>query len=107
MALETLSLMPDKKIIITPGMVEMGKEQEKLNYEFGKEIAKVCDEVYLIGKNQTKPIADGLKEMKYSPDKINIYNSFKQAYNDVMQKYQNKEVVILIENDLPDSYREG
>lgn len=107
MALETLNLMPSLKVIITPGMVEMGPEQEKLNYEFGKEIAQVCDEVYLIGKKQTQPISEGLKEMHYDSNKINVYNSFKQAYNEVMQKYQNQEVVILIENDLPDSYREG
>jgi len=105
-ALEVLSLMDGIKVIITPGMVEMGKEEEKLNYEFGREIAKVCDKVYLVGKNQTKPIYDGLKKEKYDEKNIKVFNKFKDAYNDVLKSFGNKKVCVLIENDLPDSYTE-
>mgnify|MGYP003302331203 CR=1 FL=1 len=70
MAVDTLDLMPGKKIIITPGMIEMGSEQESLNREFGKQISEVCDLVYLIGKNQTKPIYEGLLSKKYPKENI-------------------------------------
>ena len=46
MALEVLNLMPGKKIIVTPGMIELGSEQYELNLEFGKQIADVCDELF-------------------------------------------------------------
>ncbi len=106
-ALEVLSLMEGCKYIITPGMIELGEKQYELNKEFGKEIAKVCDKVYLIGKNQTKPIQDGLTDAKYSFDNVKIFNQFKEAYNDIIKTSGNKKSVILIENDLPDSFTEG
>ena len=106
-ALEVLSLMEGIKYIITPGMIELGDKQYELNKEFGRQIAKVCDKVYLIGKNQTKPIQDGLNEENYSEDNIKIFNQFKVAYNDIIKTSGNKKSVILIENDLPDSFTEG
>lgn len=105
-ALEVLSLMNGDKIIITPGMIEMGDEQERLNENFGKQIADVCDKVYLVGKKQTEPIYNGLMKKKYNKDNIFVYNSFKDAYNEVVRTSSNKKITVLIENDLPDSYME-
>ena len=62
MALDVLNLMPGKKIIMTPGMIELGPKQYELNKKFGEYIAEVCDEVILVGEKQTIPIQDGLKE---------------------------------------------
>ena len=104
-ALDVLSLMEGKKIIITPGMVEMGKEEAKLNNEFGKKIAKVCDEIYLIGKERCKPIKEGVLSVNQKA-KIYEYNRFMLAYNDIMNTSGNKKCTILIENDLPDLYTE-
>ena len=64
MAVEVLGMMPGKKIIVTPGMIELGNKQYEYNMQFGRHIAKVCDEVILIGEEQTKPILDGLKKGK-------------------------------------------
>ena len=48
MALEVLSKMEGSmKIMITPGMVELGSRQYELNYEFGRLAAEVCDYVIL------------------------------------------------------------
>ena len=105
MACEVLGLMDGKHIAITPGMVEMGNKQEENNKEFGKQLAKVCDEVYLIGKKQTEPIYDGLMSKKFKKENIHICNSFKDAYNSAIS--DKKKKTILIENDLPDSYMEG
>ena len=58
MAVDILGMMSGKKIIVTPGMVELGDKQYEYNMEFGKQIAKVCDEVILVGEEQTKPILD-------------------------------------------------
>ena len=51
MALDVLDLMPGKKIIVTPGMIEFGDKEDELNKEFGKEIAEVADYAVLIGEN--------------------------------------------------------
>ena len=105
MALDVLDLMPGKKVIITPGMIEMGDEEYNLNKEFGKHIAKVCDEVILVGTNQTKPIQDGLKEMKYNEKNLHIIDDVKLAFG-LMEEIKKGETYCLIENDLPDIFNE-
>ena len=105
MALEVLNLMPGKKIIVTPGMIELGSEQYELNLEFGKQIADVCDEVILVGRKQTKPIYDGLMTKDYNEKHIHVINDVKIAF-ELMQKLKGKETYVLLENDLPDIFNE-
>ena len=104
-ALEVLELMDGKKIIVTPGMIELASKQYELNMEFGRHIAKVCDEVILIGEEQTKPILDGLKKEKYNESKIHILNDVKKAFP-LMRKLADKNTYVLLENDLPDIFNE-
>ncbi|WP_313756992.1 UDP-N-acetylmuramoyl-tripeptide--D-alanyl-D-alanine ligase [Tissierella sp.] len=56
-ALEVLSQFKEgRKIIVTPGMVELGSMEEEANKELGISIGKVCDYVILIGEKRTEPI---------------------------------------------------
>ena len=105
MAVDVLGLMNGKKIIVTPGMIEMGEKQYELNMEFGRQIAKVCDEVILIGEEQTKPIFDGLKKEKFNIEKIHILNDVKMAFP-LMKKLSDNNTYVLLENDLPDIFNE-
>lgn len=105
MALEVLSMMPGKKIVVTPGMIDLGDEQYQLNKEFGNYIAPVADEVILVGAEQTKPIYDGLIEKKYKEKNIHILNDIKEAFL-LIQELQGKETYALLENDLPDIFNE-
>jgi UDP-N-acetylmuramoyl-tripeptide--D-alanyl-D-alanine ligase len=104
MAVETLGLMPGKKVIVTPGMIELKDQQYQLNFEFGRQIAKVCDTVILVGKNQTKPIYDGLMKENYPHDKINVFDDVFEAFNIVRRMDDN--TYVLLENDLPDLFNE-
>ena len=105
MAVDVLGLMDGKKIIVTPGMIELGDKQYEYNMEFGRQIAKVCDEVILVGKEQTKPIYDGLKKEKYNEKNIYILNDVKEAFP-LMKKLSDKKTYVLLENDLPDIFNE-
>lgn len=99
-SLKLLGLYKDrKKIVITPGFVEMGKEQYKLNYELGKLISGVADECYVVNKINREAILCGLKDSNFD-NKIVIVNKFKEIEFSVF----NSNSVILIENDLPDNY---
>ena len=104
-ALEVLKLMDGKRIIVTPGMIELADKQYDYNMEFGRLISKVCDEVILIGEEQTKPILDGLKKEKYNESKIHILNDVKKAFP-LMRKLSDKNTFVLLENDLPDIFNE-
>ena len=105
MALDVLNLMPGKKIIVTPGMIEMGAEEVEINKTFGEQISEVCDEVILIGKKQTEPIYQGLISKKYNKNKIHILDDVKQAFP-LMNRLAEKETYVLLENDLPDIFNE-
>lgn len=105
MALDVLKMMPGKHIVVTPGMIELGKEEYIKNKEFGTQIADCADEVILVGKEKTKPIYEGLKEKKFKEDKIHIINDVLIAF-DLIQKLKEKETYVLLENDLPDIFNE-
>ncbi len=105
-ALEVLKKMPGKRIVVTPGMIELGKDQEEYNREFGRQIASVADEVILIGKNLTKPIQEGLKEKKFKEDHIYILNDVTKAFHLIEELAGKEKVYALFENDLPDNYNE-
>ncbi|NLJ98242.1 MAG: UDP-N-acetylmuramoyl-tripeptide--D-alanyl-D-alanine ligase [Tissierellia bacterium] len=105
-ALDVLSQFKGgKKIIVTPGMVELGAMEEKANREFGVNIGKVCDYVILIGEKRTVPIYEGLLESGYNENNIFIVNNLDQATLQI-QKIARPKDIILFENDLPDNYDE-
>ncbi len=104
MALDVLNLMPGKKIVVTPGMVELGSIQDDENRKFGEHIASVCDEVILIGYNQTKAIQEGLKNKKYNEEHIHILEDVVDAFP-LIEKLKGKETYVLLENDLPDLFK--
>lgn len=105
-ALETLASFKDEyKILVTPGMIELGEKQYECNFEFGELAAKVCDYVILVGKEQTKPIYDGLIKKRYKKEKIEIIEDVKKAFNIITElDSDGKHKVALFENDLPDNY---
>ncbi len=104
-ALESLSLFDGYKILVTPGMVELGDKQDELNREFGRNAAKVCDYVVLVGKKQAVPIKAGLLDEKYDENKIFVANTINEALTHVYAlRSEGKKKIILLENDLPDNY---
>lgn len=95
-----------RRIIVTPGMIELGELEEEKNREFGEVIGKAgLDLVILVGKEQTEPIRWGLQNVGFNAEKIKIVSSLFKA-NEVVQEFAQAGDVILYENDLPDSYSE-
>lgn len=104
MALDVLkNIDGTRKIIITPGMIELADKQEIYNRNFGVQISEVCDYVVLVGKRITKPIYEGLIETGYSKNKIFIAQNFFEATQHIGSWVKSGDV-ILYENDLPDTY---
>ena len=106
-ALEVLSNMDGYRVVVTPGMIELGNKEYEYNFEFGKQIGEIsnADLVILVGKKQTKPIMDGLIKSGYDKDKIMIINDVRQSYT-IINNLKLKDVYALYENDLPDTYNE-
>ena len=106
MALDVLKDMPGLRIIMTPGMVELGDKSYELNKKFGTYMKDSCDVVILVGEKITKPIHAGLKEVKFNEKNIYVVKSTNEAFGLVKKLSNNKETYCLIENDLPDIYNE-
>lgn len=105
MALDVLNMMPGLKVIVTPGMVELGEKEKELNHIFGNQISDVCDKVILVGEKNTRPIFEGLIEKSYNKDNIFVVKTVYDAYNLLKTMKTDKEIYALFENDLPDTYK--
>lgn len=103
-ALETLSAFSEIKVVVTPGMIELGEKQAELNAEFGRQIASACDYCVLVGKKQTEPIAKGLAEVKFPENRLFIEETLTDAMARVRSVKPYDKKVVLLENDLPDNY---
>lgn len=102
-SLDVLSLMDGKRVIVTPGLVDLGSKEEEANYEFGAYMKDKCDYVILVGEKNTQPIYKGLEESGYDMNNVFIANSEKEAFNKVYSDFTIKDT-ILLENDLPDAF---
>ena len=96
-----------RRILITPGMIELGELEDEENRKFGEHIARAdLDLVILVGKEQTKSIAEGIAGVNNeSAESVRIVKSLFEA-NDILQQYARPGDVVLYENDLPDTYNE-
>lgn len=101
MAVDVLALMEEEKIIITPGIIEQGGNNEKVNFELGQYMADKVNLAILVEKN-FDCIKRGLISKGFDENKIIIKNNFLDAWGFVKNLQNNK--IILIENDLPSIY---
>ena len=104
-AIDALALFDGFKILVTPGMVELGAKQAELNQAFGAYAAAVCDYVVLIGKTNSQSIYEGLRSAGYPEEKIFMADRLQEG---LIRAYgldaAGKEKIILLENDLPDNF---
>ena len=105
-ALEVLTEIGDgKKVLVTPGMVELGEKEYEENKKLGEQAANVCDLVILVGPTRTIPILDGLKAAAYPNQQIIVALNLDEVKQHLATRVQSGDVV-LFENDLPDNYNE-
>jgi UDP-N-acetylmuramoyl-tripeptide--D-alanyl-D-alanine ligase len=103
-ALEVLgSFTGGQRILVTPGMVELGALEAHLNEELGAKAAEVCDYVVLVGVERTKPLVAGLQRKNFPQEKIRIVRDLKGA-TIVLPTIVGVGDTVLFENDLPDQY---
>ena len=103
-ALEVLEMFEGRrKIVITPGLVELGTMERLENYNFGKRISKVANIVIIVNKSNYLSIRQGLLDSGFDETKIyEAENLF--ATQEIMKQILLSGDVILWENDLPDNY---
>lgn len=102
-SLDVLSHFDGKKFVITPGLVELGNEQFNCNFEFGKNMAEVCDYVIIDSSINYEAIRTGLSFAGFKEENIIQTANLSQAV-EILNKLAGPTDVVLFENDLPDNY---
>ena len=105
-ALKTLSMFDAPlKILVTPGMIELGEKQDELNRELGAEAAKVSDVIITVNEVNAKAISEGVLSAGFDKANLHACRTFDEANELMMKLMPGTERVILLLNDLPDNYK--
>lgn len=105
MAVDVLGSMEAFRMLVTPGMIELGEKEHEINKEWARYSAAHCDYIILVGKKQTVPLQEGLKEAGYPEEKLYVAEHLQDAIGQ-MHKVAQANTVVLLENDLPDTFNE-
>ena len=91
------------KIIITPGIIEIGKLETTANFDFGAKMAKVCQTVMIVNELNHKALEEGLLSAGFDAKNIIFVENLNQA-KEKLSDFYNQKTVVLFENDLPDLF---
>ena len=103
-ALDTLAAFSAQRVLVTPGMVELGERQEALNRDLGEYAATKCDWAVLVGLKQAPPLKEGLLAGGFPEDRIFVAATLTEGLAFVNNLPREGERIVLLENDLPDNF---
>lgn len=93
-----------KRIIVTPGMIELGTEQYNLNRTFGLHIGRSVDVAIVVGEYNREAITEGVRATDFDSKNLHTVASFTEAQQLLATLLQAGDTV-LYENDLPDTFK--
>lgn len=91
-----------RRLLVTPGMVELGEREQEENRRLGTLAAEVADVAFLIGP-RGRDVAEGMRAAGVSDDRILAFPDGPAAHAKLAELTRAGDV-ILFENDLPDVY---
>lgn len=106
MAVDVLSHFNEtgKRIIVTPGMIELGDEQYNLNRDLGRHIGENVDIAIVVGRYNRDAIAEGISAAGFPADKTHLVDTFNDAQK-LLATLLAAGDTVLYENDLPDTFK--
>ncbi|HZY31964.1 MAG TPA: UDP-N-acetylmuramoyl-tripeptide--D-alanyl-D-alanine ligase [Candidatus Methylomirabilis sp.] len=93
------------RILITPGLVELGRIEDEENRRLGRAAAAICDYVVLVGPTQTLSLREGLREGGFSESRVLVVRHSDDVA-DCLRDIVRQGDILLYENRLPDTYLE-
>jgi UDP-N-acetylmuramoyl-tripeptide--D-alanyl-D-alanine ligase len=91
------------KILVTPGLVELGDVEAAENRRYGEHAAAVCDHVIVMEAKPAPALREGLRAGGMSDDRIHTAASLEDA-TALIGALGRPGAVVLFANDLPDTY---
>lgn len=103
-ALRVLGLhQTGRRLLITPGMVELGPLMEPENRRLGEIAAQHATDVILVGPKQTAPIREGLLSAGFPPERLLVVDTLAESVQWYQNNLRSGDSVLFL-NDLPDTY---
>lgn len=102
-ALNVLKKSPNKKVLITPGLIELNAENANIQQNLAKYI-KSAAQLVLITNENGNIIEESLLNINYNPQNILKFSNYLEAMQYLKNNFFDQKLTILIENDLPDIY---
>lgn len=102
-AMKVLDQFKGRKIVLTPGLIELGKIENVANYEFGKTLVSHADKFIIIGKHNAEMLIKGLLDGGANREDISFAKTLNKG-NALLNEMLKEGDVVLFENDLPDNY---
>lgn len=102
-ALNAFKLHEGRRIVITPGMVELGALQHEANFKLGQQLTQAAHIIVLVGIAQTQPLQDGIGQTDFDPSNLLIFDTFEAAQTWFQANVRAGDAVLFL-NDLPDTY---
>ena len=100
--LEVLSRAKGRKVVVTPGIVELGDARSKeVHTELAKKYAEIVDLLLLVKNKNTEYIIRMLRKIRYNTFKV--YDTARDAHSDLGAVLE-KGDTILFQNDITDNY---
>lgn len=105
MAMEVLgSFREGKRIVVTPGMIELGAKQDELNEELGRHIGGNVDVAIVVNDVNRESITKGILSTGFNKKNLHQASDFADAQR-ILSGIVASGDTILYENDLPDSFK--
>ncbi len=105
MALDVLaSFTGGRRIIVTPGMIELGARQREENMLLGRYMCTRCDTAILVGRYNREALHEGLSQAGFPEQDIIETDTFAEATARLREIMRSGDTV-LYENDLPDTFK--
>ena len=103
-ALDVLQVLPgQRKILVTPGMVELGQREAEEHQRLAPKIAESCDVICLIAPRRSPGFLEAIQQCGVTGERLKPFDTLQQA-RDYLNLIVKAGDVILYENDLPDLY---
>ncbi len=103
-ALDVLCQFDAQRVLVTPGMVELGERQDALNRELGTYAADKCDYAILVGERQAPPLREGLLAGGFDEACLFVVNTLQDGLAVLSSLPRAEKRIVLLENDLPDNF---
>ncbi len=103
-ALKTISQFKTRRVVVSPGMVELGSSQAEQNFLAGKLVGEVADIFVIMNEANKENLSKGAKESGMRDEQI-FYAKTRKEQQILLKSILQKGDVVLFENDFPDNIR--